>query len=115
VTTLRPGHAEVSLRDRRKVRNHLASIHALALANAGELASGLAMHSALPQSVRGIVVRLEIEFLKKARGTVTATATPEIPEVQEPVEHAVSADIRDEAGDVVARVTTVWRLAPREE
>lgn len=113
VRVLEPGHAVIQLEDRRRVRNHLASIHAIALANLGELTTGLAMTSALPPTVRGIPVRLEIDFIKKARGRLTAESRCEVPPVTVEVEHHAEADIRDPSGDVVARVRVRWRLGPR--
>ena len=113
IQELRPGYARVTLRDRRKVRNHLNSIHALALGNLGEMTSGMAAMLALPAGVRSIVTGMEIEYLKKARGTLTAESRPEVPQVvMEPTEMTVHCEIRDDAGDVVAKTRVHWRLAP---
>lgn len=113
VKLLEPGHSVVHLPDRRRVRNHLNSVHAVALINLGEVATGLAVISQLPPGTRGIVTSLGAEYHKKARGLLTAECrTDPIPAGPEPMEREVSAEIVDQAGDVVAVVSARWRISP---
>jgi acyl-coenzyme A thioesterase PaaI-like protein len=112
VEALEAGRAVLTLRDRRRVRNHLRSVHAIALANLGELCSGLAAAAAMPAGVRGIPVRISIDYLKKARGTLTARGSASFPTVTAPVRAEALASIEDAAGDVVASMTVEWALEP---
>ena len=112
VETLEPGLCRVTLRDRRAVRNHLNSIHAMALANLAEAASGLAVVAALPPGVQGIVTGFSITYQKKARGRLVAECRVDVAAVTVEREQQAQVAISDAAGDVVARATATWRLRP---
>ena len=110
ILVLEPGHAEVAIPDRRFNRQHLGSVHAIALVNAAEQASGLAMLCGLPDGVRGIVTHISMQYLAKAKGTIRAVSHAEIPVVTSDAEFDVQADCIDGRGTVVARATVRWRL-----
>jgi len=114
VEELTPGHARARMKDRRRLRNHLHSIHAIAMANLGELVTGLAMMAALPAEARGIPVEIRVEFLKKARGEIIGEAHCTIPDVDERHEHPVEALLFDQEGDKVARFSARWMVGPRD-
>jgi acyl-coenzyme A thioesterase PaaI-like protein len=113
VLALEPGHARVRMRDRRRVRNHLRSVHAIALMNLAEVTSGLAMLAGLPDEARAILTGLSIEFKKKGRGPLVAECATPIPDWRVRGEHVLEPVVRDQAGDVVAQATARWLVGPK--
>jgi len=111
---LGPGYSRWTLRDRRSVRNHLRSIHAVALVNLAEVSSGTAMLTALGPGIRGIVTGLEITYLKKARGLLTAEGRGTVPEIRGRADVEAIAEIKDANGELVATATVHWRLERAE-
>jgi uncharacterized protein (TIGR00369 family) len=115
VLSLERGHARVRLRDRRAVRNHLDSIHAVALANLAELTGNLALVYSLPKDGRFIVKALSIEYLKKARGTILAECQCEPLSSAERREVQLSVELTDAGGAVVARARLTTLVGPVAE
>ena len=115
IEELSKGSATLSINEKWFIRNHLKSVHAIALANIGELSSGLAMLAALPSNSRGIVKSLKIDYLKKARGKITVKGTaPEILELKENVEKVALAEMFDSSNELVARMEVYWQVGPKE-
>ena len=111
---LRDGYARASIRDRRKLRNHLRSLHAIALMNLAELVTGLALNYGMRPDTRSILKGLSIEYTKKARGTITGQATAPVLESNAEREIEIEGTLRDEAGDVVAVARARWLVGPRK-
>lgn len=113
VCELRKGYARVEMRDQKGVRNHLESIHAIALVNLAEVSTGIAVLYSLPDDARGILTGLSIEYLKKARGLLTSECRPEdLPTTNEKAEYEAQAEITDQSGDLVARAKATWLIGP---
>lgn len=115
IIALDSGYARLQLNDRRAIRNHLNSIHAIALTNLGEFTSGLALITLFKDDMRGIPVEIKINFIKKARGTLTAECTTQLPEFKDELAHTVVAIIKDDTDDEVARVNVIWKLGYKKD
>ncbi|MCB9675818.1 MAG: DUF4442 domain-containing protein [Alphaproteobacteria bacterium] len=110
VEELDAGKAQVKLFDRKIARNHLKSLHAIALMNLGEVSTGLAMYSTLPRGARGIITDLGMTYLKKARGPITATCVVDPPKGSGRQDMVVESVLRNADGIEVARARAVWRI-----
>lgn len=115
VVELGPGYSRVTLRDRRAVRNHLRSIHAVALCNLAELTGNVAVAYTLPDDARFIVGGLSMKYLKKARGTITGVCDIDLPPGSDRLEIEVPVELLDEDGDVCARAVLETLIGPKKK
>ena len=108
---LEPGRCEATIPHRRGMRNHLGTVHAIALCNLAELCAGVMTDASLPAGMRWIPKGMTVQYLKKAVGTQRGVATPAIPIVAAAAgyELPVNVDVFDPAGErVFTAVVTMW-------
>ena len=115
------GHGVVKLPDLAHTKNHVGSQHAGALFAAAEAASGGAFVGAFVEHLAGITPlakSAEINYLKLAKGEITATAT--LSESKQSlldrleqdgrVEFPVTVELADGEGRAVAEMTVHWHV-----
>ena len=116
ITALHAGHGEATMRHRRAVNNHIGSVHAIALCNLAELIGGLTTEVSIPASMRWIPKGMTVEYLKRATGTMRATATPSVPphEATEGYDLPFAVVIANDAGETVFRARIAMWISPRK-
>lgn len=114
IEVLEPGYCRVIMKDRRAIRNHLRSIHAIALCNLGEVTTGLALMNSLPANTRGILVAINADYHYKARGILSAECHCDIPSDNRERTCKVIATLTNEAGETVTTVMATWLLGPEK-
>lgn len=108
------GLARVKMRDRRFHRNHLKSLHAIAIANIAECASGLSLVPGLPERTQAILIKFEIEYLKKGRGPLEAKAECSPPQESVTQDFLVESIVRNKKNEIVAKAKATWRIGPQK-
>ena len=114
ITLLEPGRCEGRIAHRRKVTNHIGTVHAIALCNLAELTAGLMVDASLPKGMRWIPKGMEVQYLAKATGTQHAVATPAQPIVAAEAGYALPVDVQvcDDAGTAVFQARIQMWVSP---
>jgi acyl-coenzyme A thioesterase PaaI-like protein len=112
ITLLQPGRCDVRVRNRRAVRNHIGTVHAIAMCNMCELAAGMAIEATLPPGLRWIPRGMTVRYLKKAETDLEAAATISastsfVGDVVVPVQ------VRDARGETVMEADITMYVSPK--
>lgn len=69
-----PNRAEVVIRKRRAVKNHIGTVHAIALCNGLEAAMGVLAEATIPSTKRWIPKGMDVRYTAKANSDITCIA-----------------------------------------
>lgn len=105
-TVIEPNHAEVVIRKRRGVQNHIGTVHAIALCNGLEAAMGVLAEASIPSTRRWIPKGMEISYTAKATSDITCIAEtdPEQWTSDEPELHVRVRGVREDGTTVIEGV-----------
>jgi acyl-coenzyme A thioesterase PaaI-like protein len=114
--TMEPNHVELLISNRRRVHNHLKTVHAIALCNGLEAAMGALAEVTIPADKRWIPKGMEVAYTAKATGDVTCIAETD-PEQWAAENPDLPVRVRGELADgtvVIEGVIRLW-VTPRRQ
>lgn len=113
VRDVRPHHAELTIRKRRAVQNHLGTVHAIAVCNGLEAAMGLLAEATTPPGRRWIPRGMTVDYLAKSTTDLLCTADTDPQDWLEPGDVDVRVEARRTDGTVVVRGTITIYVSER--
>lgn len=112
---LETGRAQVSMKKRRAVQNHIGTVHAIAMCNLCELAAGTMTEASIPDAMRWLPKGMTVSYLKRAETDITAFATMPDVGVGEARDVPVIVDVKDTSGTVVCSAIITMYVSPRKK
>ncbi len=112
---IRPNHAELVIPKRRRVHNHLGTVHAIALCNGLEAAMGALAEATIPADKRWIPKGMEVSYTAKATSDITCIAETDPGQwtSSDPDLPVRVRGVRDDGEVVIEGVIRLW-VTPRK-
>jgi acyl-coenzyme A thioesterase PaaI-like protein len=107
---LRPNYAELTIRKRRGVQNHIGTVHVIAICNGLEAAMGALAEATVPSDRRWIPKGMEVDYTAKATSDITCVAEtdPEQWTGDDPDVPVRVRGVREDGTVVVQGVIRLW-------
>ena len=107
---IRPNYAELRIKKRRGVQNHIGTVHAIALCNGLEAAMGALAEASIPSHKRWIPKGMDIAYTAKADSSVRCIAEtdPEQWEGDDPDLPVRVKGVRADGTVVIEGVIRLW-------
>ncbi len=110
---IKPGYAQATIKKKRRVHNHISTVHAIAMANLCEFVGGTLMEVSISKDMRWIPKGMDIKYLAKAETDVTATCEIEDIEWQTTQDVELLVNVHDIHGQLVAHAKIPMYVSPK--
>jgi len=109
-TELRPNYAELTIKKRRRVQNHIGTVHVIAICNGLEAAMGALAEATVPSDKRWIPKGMQVSYAAKATSNITCIAEtdPQAWTGDDPDLPVRIRGVRDDGTVVVDGVIRLW-------
>jgi len=114
-TEIRPGYGKATIKKKRRVHNHISTVHAIAMANLCEFVGGTLMEVSIAKNMRWIPTGMDIRYLAKAETDVTATCEIDDIEWQTTRDVVLIVDVHDTKGQLVANAKIPMYVSPKPQ
>jgi acyl-coenzyme A thioesterase PaaI-like protein len=109
-----------SLKNRKKVRNHIGSVHAAATSLLAETASGMALGMNIPDDKIPLLKTMHIDYVKRSTGNLKAVATISQEQIEklhneEKGDMVISVTVTDDAGIEPVTCSMTWAWVPKRK
>lgn len=75
ISVLEPNQCEIFIRKRKRVENHIGTMHVIAIVNGLEMAMGFMAEASIPKHLRWIPKGMELTYPDKAETDITCKAS----------------------------------------
>ena len=110
----------MTLANKKRVQNHIKTVHAAAMTLLAESATGILMGMNVPDDKYLVIKSLHVDFQKKATGEMKATATLTPEQVESAQNNAegeilVNVSVTDEGGNEPIACQMLWAWKPKRQ
>ncbi|HVC37135.1 MAG TPA: DUF4442 domain-containing protein [Gammaproteobacteria bacterium] len=110
--------ALLHIQNRKRVQNHIGSVHATAMALLAETATGAVLGMNVPDDRVPLLKSMQVDYLKRAKGDLRAEATLDAAAracilEEEKGEIVVPVKVTDESGEQPIQCRMLWAWVPK--
>jgi len=112
ISVLEPNRCEILITKRRRVQNHIGTLHVIAIANGLEMAMGFMAEASIPKHLRWIPKGMQLDYPNKADTDIRCTAS--VPaDAWQPGDLAVKVEATNTAGKTVVHGTIMLWISEK--